>query len=188
MGKKKNKRKRKRTKGSADGPAARAFTRGCGTIAIGVVLLFLLLWVAGLGWNANELRKGLLAANGHYGVPGTVTLAEERSGRRETYCLGEFRSAGGSVVSHEVEVHGQGRCAPGVRKPARLVRGSSSDLFSGNERDVAWVPGATGWIINLALTALFGAPLLFFGFLTVRKARRRSSPESDIQKARGTPT
>jgi type IV secretory pathway TrbD component len=185
MGKK---NKRKRTKGSADGPAARAFTLGCGTIAIGVVLLVLMLWVTALGWNANELCKGLLAANGHYGVPGTVTLTEERSARRETYCLGEFRSADGSVVSHEVEVHGQGRCAPGVRKPARLVRGGSSDLFSGNERDVAWVPGATGWIINLVLTALFGAPLLFFGLLTVRKARRRPSPGSETEKARSTPT
>jgi hypothetical protein len=171
----------KKKKGSADGPAVRAFTGGCGTIAVGVVLLFLLLWVAGLGWNANELRKGLLAANGHYGVPGTVTLTKEWSGRRETNCIGEFRSADGSVVSHMVKVHGQGRCVPGVRRPARLVRGSSSDLFSGNERDVAWVPGATGWIINLVLTALFGAPLLFVGFLTVRKALRRPSPESDTR-------
>jgi hypothetical protein len=37
MGKK---NKGKSTKGSADGPAVRAFTGGCGTIAIGVVLLF----------------------------------------------------------------------------------------------------------------------------------------------------
>jgi 16S rRNA C1402 (ribose-2'-O) methylase RsmI len=51
---------------------------------------------------------------------------------------------------------------------------------------VAWVPGATGWIINLVLTALFGAPLLFFGYLTVRKARRRHSRESSGKGARGT--
>jgi hypothetical protein len=149
--------------------------RGCGPIVIGVVLLFAVLWIAALGWNADQLRKGALAAHGRYGIAGTVTMRGIEGYGKGSHCTGDFRSLDPSTAADGIVVHQPGHCVPGTLRPARLVRGSRIHLFSGSEKDVAWTPDAMGWIASAALTLLFAAPLLLFAYLAVRVRRNAAA-------------
>lgn len=166
---------KRNSRDTANGLVSTAYTWGRRIITGGIVLLFAVLWVAAFGWNVNELRKGALAANGHYGRAGTVTVLGSQGLSRSRFCAGEFRSLDTSIVVTGVEVRKSGGCVPGVQKPARLVRANGTGLFVSDGRDVAWTPGATGWFSHVLLSLLFGAPVLLIVYAVARSLLRRRS-------------
>ncbi|MBC6463053.1 hypothetical protein [Actinomadura sp. HBU206391] len=142
-----------------EGALANATIWGRRAVLTAVLLFFGGVWVAAAVYNVNELRKGALAAAGHYGEAGMVTVSGTVGIGKSRYCSGSFRSFDGSTsVSAKVEI--SGGCAPGVQKAARLVRGNDGGMFVGDEKDVAWTPGARGWFGELGLSLLFGGPVL----------------------------